>query len=83
VHDGDLRLVEGGVELVELGGLEIQLVERERELVGVDLSRAVPALEQPCALVAREDLLDRRSSGSALRFSCGQTAPNPRSAVTR
>jgi hypothetical protein len=78
MDDRDLRLVERGVEVVELRGLELELVERQRELVGVDLARAVAALEQPLALVAREDLLDRRSSGSALRFVSGQTAPLPR-----
>ena len=75
VDDGDLRLVERGVEVVELRRLELQLVERERELVGVELPVRPAALEQPLALVAGEDLLDRRSSGSALRFFGGQTAP--------
>jgi hypothetical protein len=83
VDDGDLGFLERGVELVELRRLEIELVEGERELVGVDLPRAVAALEQPLALVAREDLLDRRASGSALRVLCGQTAPRSSSAVTR
>jgi hypothetical protein len=78
VHDGDLRLLERGVELVELRRLELELVERECELVRVDLTGPVPALEQPLALVAGEDLLDRRSSGSALRVVSGQTAPLPR-----
>ncbi len=77
-HDRDLRLVERGVEVVELPGVELQLVERERELVGVELARAIPDLEEALALVAREGLLDRRASGSALRFFCGQTAPLPR-----
>jgi hypothetical protein len=75
MHDRDLSLFEGDVEVVQLGGLEIQLVERKCELVGVDLARAVPALEQPCALLGREDLLDRCSRGSALCFFSGQTAP--------
>ena len=73
-----MRLFERGVEVVELRRLELQLVERERELVRVDLARAVSGLEQPLALVARENLLDRRSSGRALRFVGGQTAPLPR-----
>ena len=41
VDDGDLRLLERGVEVVELRGLQLELVERERELVGIDLARAV------------------------------------------
>jgi hypothetical protein len=68
VHDGDLRLVERRVEVVELRRLELELVEGERELVGVDLARAIPDLQQPLTLVAREDVLDRRSSGRALRL---------------
>jgi len=80
VHDLDLRLVEGGVELVELRGLEPELVERERDLVGVELAGPETALEQPLCLVGCENVLDRRSTG--LRFACGQTAPLRRSAVT-
>jgi hypothetical protein len=76
--DGDLRLVERRVDVVELCRLEIELVERERELVGIDAARAVPDLQEPLPLVAREDFLDRRSSGSALRVVSGQTAPLPR-----
>ena len=82
VDDGYLRVFEGGVELVELRGSEVELVEGERELVRVDTARAVADLEQALALVAREDFLDRRSSGSALRVVCGQTAPRSSSAVT-
>ena len=78
VDDRDLRLLERRVELVELRSLEVELVERERELVGVDAARAVPDLQEPLPLVAREDFLDRRSSGSALRVVSGQTAPLPR-----
>jgi hypothetical protein len=78
VNDGDLRLVERRVELVELRRLEVELVERERELVRVDAARAVSDLQEPLPLVAREDFLDRRSSGSALRVVSGQTAPLPR-----
>ena len=83
MDNSDLRLLQRGVELVQLRRLEIELVEGERELVRVDLPGAVAALEQPLALVAPEDLLDRRASGSALRVVCGQTAPHSSSAVTR
>jgi hypothetical protein len=78
VDDGDLGLLERGVEVVELRRLELQLVESERELVGVQLARAVPGFQESLALVADEDFLDRRASGSALRFFSGQTAPLPR-----
>jgi hypothetical protein len=83
VDDRDLRLVEGCVELVQLPWIELQLVEGERELVRVELPRAIPRFEQPLPLVTREDLLDRRASGSALRIVSGQSAPNSSSAVTR
>jgi hypothetical protein len=78
MDDRDLRLLKAGEEVVQLGGLEVQLVERERELVGVDLARPIPDLQEALALFAGEGLLDRRSSGSALRFFGGQTAPLPR-----
>jgi hypothetical protein len=78
VHDGDLRLLERGIELVELRRLELELVERERELVRVELTGPVPALEQALTLVAGQNFLDRRSSGSALCFFGGQAAPLPR-----
>jgi hypothetical protein len=45
MDDGDLRLVEGRVEVVELRRLQLELVEGERELVGVDLARAIPGFE--------------------------------------
>jgi hypothetical protein len=51
VDDRDLRLVEGGVDVVELRRLELELVQRERELVRVELARAIARLEQPLALV--------------------------------
>jgi hypothetical protein len=76
--DGDLRLVERRIDVVELRRLEVELVERERELVRVDAARAISDLQEPLSLVAREDFLDRRSSGSALRVVSGQTAPLPR-----
>ena len=83
MHDGDLRLVQRSVELVELRRLELELVERERDLVRVEAARAIAALEEPLRLVRREDVLDRSPSGRALRFSCGQTNPPSSTAVTR
>jgi hypothetical protein len=74
----DLCLFECCVEVVQLSRVEVQLIESERELIGVELAGAIAALQQSLALVAREDLLDRRSSGSALRSFSGQTAPLPR-----
>jgi hypothetical protein len=45
VDDRDLRLLERRVEVVELRGLEVELVERKRELVGVDAAGAVADLQ--------------------------------------
>jgi hypothetical protein len=45
VHDRDLRLVEGRIEVVELRRLEFELVEGQRELVGVELPGAESDLE--------------------------------------
>jgi hypothetical protein len=75
MDDGDLRLVERGVELVELSGLELELVERECDLVRVELAGLETALEQPLSFVGRENVLDGRSRGRAFWFSCDQTAP--------
>jgi hypothetical protein len=65
-YDGDPRLVEGSEELVDLRRLELELVQRERDFVGVEAAGAIAALEQPLRLVGREDVLDRCSSGRAL-----------------
>ena len=63
--DRDPRFLECGVELVHLRRLELELVERQRNLVSVEAARAIAALEEPLRLVRREDVLDRRSSGRA------------------
>ena len=81
--DRDLRFLEPDVEVVELARIELELIERERELVGVELPRPVADLEQALPLVSREDVLDRRASRRALRLFCGQNAPHSSSAVTR
>ena len=75
VDDGDLSLVQRGVELVELAGLEIELVERESDLVGVELAALEAGLEQALSLVGREDVLDRCSNRRAFRFPCDQSRP--------
>jgi hypothetical protein len=73
--DRYLRLVEGGVELVELRGLEVELVQRQSNLVGVEPARLQAGLEQTLCFVAREDVLDRCSSRRALRFCCQYRPP--------
>ena len=53
--DVDLRLFERGVELVELGRIEVELVEREGDLLGVELAGALAGLEQRPHLEQVED----------------------------
>ncbi len=82
VDDRDLRFVEGGVELIELARLEIELVECEGDLIRVEAAGLKPGLEQTLSLVGREDVLDRCSKCRALRFTCGQPVPLTRRRVT-
>ncbi len=44
--DVDLGLFERGVELVQLGRIEVELVERESDLLGVELAGSLARLEQ-------------------------------------
>jgi len=81
VDHRNLRLVQRGVELVELARLEVELVERERDLVGLQTAGLESGLEQALSFFGREDVLDRCSNYRALRFSC-QSAPIPRRRVT-
>jgi len=81
VDHRNLRLVQRGVELVELARLEVELVERERDLVGLQTASLESGLEQALSFFGREDVLDRCSNYRALRFSC-QPAPIPRRRVT-
>jgi hypothetical protein len=45
VDDRDLRLFESCVEVVQLSRVEVELVESERELVGVELTGAIAAFQ--------------------------------------
>jgi hypothetical protein len=45
VDDRDLRLFECSVEVVQLSRIEIELVESERELVGVELAGPIAAFQ--------------------------------------
>ncbi len=72
--DLDLGLVEGGVELVELSGVEVELVERERDLLGVELAGQTARVDERACLVRVEDSVDhgsRRTPG----FRCAQGRP--------
>ena len=75
LHDLDLRLVERRVELVQLTGVEAQLVERDRNLVGIEPSGLLTALEQALRFIRLEHLFDRCSTCPALWFGRGQPPP--------
>jgi hypothetical protein len=62
--------------------VQLELVERERDVVGVEGAALEAGLEQPLRLVGREDVRDRRFRVRSLRFACGQRAPLPRQRVT-
>jgi hypothetical protein len=83
VDDGDLGIVEGGVELVDLARLELELVEGERNLLSVEPAGPISAFEKALRLFGREDVLDRGPRGRSLWFSCGQTEPPSSTALTR
>ena len=53
--DRDLRLVERRVDVVELRRLELQLVERERDLLGVQLPGLAAGLQKLPRLLGLED----------------------------
>jgi len=70
-HHLDLGLVESCVELVQLRRLEPELVERERDLVGVQPACLQAALEKALGLLSRKDVLDRRLTSDPFPFACG------------
>ena len=72
--DLDLLLVELLVEGVELTGVEIELVERERQLVRVEPACRPTGLEQGTRLVGVGDAVYRRRA-RAPRISCAQDRP--------
>ena len=54
--DLDLQLLERVVEVVDLARVEVELVERERDLVRSHRSGLLGALEQPLGLVGFENV---------------------------
>ena len=74
VDDSDLRLFEGRVEVVQLSGVEVELVESERELLGVELAGEPAGIEQRARLCQIEDTLDG-ASRRAPHISCAQNRP--------
>jgi hypothetical protein len=50
----DVELLESVVEVVDLGRLEIELVESDRDLVGGQLSVLAPGFEQCFGVFRRE-----------------------------
>jgi hypothetical protein len=66
MHDLDLRLVQRRVELVHLARVEVELVERERDLLGVEPARAAAGLEERACFVRFENALDSRWGATGL-----------------
>src|SRR5262245_7778505 len=64
LHNLDVQLFEQAVELVDLTGVERQLVESERDLLGGQLSGLAPALDE------LPDLLDLQDAYRRTRTSC-------------
>ena len=79
--DLDLLLVERGVERVDLLGVEVELVEGERELVGVDASLGAASLHQRRRLAAKgQGIIGRRNrlwgSRASLRTTPSVACPD-------
>ena len=72
--DFDLRVLEGRVELVQLCGVEVELVESEGDLLGVELAGEPAGIEQRARLCQIEDTLDG-DSRRAPHISCAQNRP--------
>jgi len=70
--DLDLLLVERRVQRVDLRRIEIELVEREGELVGVQRPAGAAVLEERTCLVRLEPGFARRAPGVGC---CAQDAP--------
>ena len=58
--DLDVQLLERVVEVVDLRGVELELVQRERNLLGGQRSSLATDFEQPLDLVRLHHLSDRR-----------------------
>ena len=81
-NDFDLRLVERGVELVELPRLQPELVEGEGDLVRLQPTRLQAALQEPLSLVGRKDVFDDYLSTWTFCVACGGQRTPLSSAVT-
>ena len=75
VDDLDLQLLERPVDVFELGGLELELVERERDLLGADASGGLRRLEQVSRLLRLEDVCCRVPSVAVAAMSPSLAMP--------
>ena len=75
--DVDLQLLEGAVDVVDLRRVEVELVERERDLVGAHGAGDLSGLEQVPRLVRLEDVGDLADPPS-LNPSCAHVLPPDR-----
>ena len=63
VDDLDVQLLERVVEVVHLRGVELELAQRERNLLGAQRPRLASCFQQPLGLVRLEHLGDARRFG--------------------
>ena len=76
----DLSILERGIELVHLARLEVELVERKGDLLGVEPARYTACLEECPRLIGVEQL--DRAARRALGIRNGQVDPLRPWAVT-
>ena len=68
LHDGDLELVEGVVEAVHLGRVQVELVEGACDVLGAQRSCGATGLDEDARLVEQEDV----APGAGVRFGRGR-----------
>ena len=75
VHDLDVQLLEGGVEVDELAGVEFEVVEGERDLVGGQRAVLAAVVEERLGLVRLQNV-DRHAGCRRLTPLC-RCLPSP------
>ena len=81
LDDLDVQLLEHAVELVDLAGVERQLVQRDRDLVGRQLAGLAPSLKKLPCFLDFEDAPRRHSTCCDLLPSAQLGSPSPVSTV--
>jgi hypothetical protein len=78
-HDLDLKLVESVVEVVDLTCLELELVECERDLLGVHAAGLLCGFEEPPGLLGLEHVCD---GSTPIRYCAQLRSPSPAGPVS-